>query len=165
MTQLTASRLRELLTYDSETGEFRWIVRRNGTKSGVAAGHKTARGYVHLRVESRLYKAHRLAWLYVHGEWPRDQIDHINGVYDDNRIANLREANSSQNKRNTGPYRNNLSGIKGVSWRPRDSRWQAEIRVNGRRHYLGYFKTSEEASAAYAAAAAAMHGEFARTTR
>lgn len=166
MTQLTASRLRELLNYDSETGEFRWRVkpRNNRIKEGDVAG-TTSHGYRHINVDGRIYRAHRLAWLYTYGEWPKHCLDHINLLRSDNRIANLREATRSENNRNTGVRSHNLSGRKGVSWSKGAQKYFARIRVDGVQHYLGLFESADDAARAYATAALDLHGEFARTAR
>jgi HNH endonuclease len=163
--KLTADRLRQLLSYDPETGIFRWRVQPNSrVPVGAVAGCVESSGYRRIRIDGRLYLAHRLAWLYVHGECPAGEIDHINGVKDDNRIVNLRPATDAQNRWNIDRHKNNKSGFKGVA---RDSRrlarpWKAGITVNGRRIRLGQFRTAEEASAAYEAAAREHHGPFAR---
>lgn len=107
------------------------------------------------------YKAHRLAWLYMHGELPDKSIDHINGLKTDNRIANLRLATNAQQKQNRPRNLNNSSGYKGVA--RAETKWRARINANGRHYYLGRFDTPEDAHNAYVAAAHRLHGEFART--
>jgi hypothetical protein len=161
MKLITQNELRQLLSYDHETGIMRWIVRRKGVKLGAVAGCHDYDGYRLIKVNQRYYKAHRLAWLYVHGEWPNGIIDHINGNPDDNRITNLREADASRNAFNQGPRANGSSGYKGVH-RQRN-KWRATIQVNGRKTVLGLFDCPEEAAAVYAEAARRLHGEFART--
>src|SRR4029450_2313606 len=116
MTELTAERLRELLDYDPETGDFTWKVNRRCVRSGSVAGNvNCVDGYCYIGVDARRYHAHRLAWLYIKGAWPNDQIDHINGNKADNRFANLRQATHSQNQANGGRYSNNASGYNGVT--------------------------------------------------
>jgi hypothetical protein len=105
---------------------------------------------------------HVLAWFYTHGVWPADQLDHINGDKSDNRIDNLRIATASQNKANSGPYRNNPTGLKGAYWYKPLQMWVSKIRKDGKLHHLGYFATAEEAHTAYCEAAKRLHGEFAR---
>lgn len=149
---LTAARLRLRMSYDEATGVFRW--RDTGRVAGYPAG---AAGRLQIYVDGVARYAHRLAWLYVHGEWPDGQIDHINGDKHDNRIANLRVLpGTAQNKQNQSrAYRNNRSGMLGVS---RDgSRWRARIMVDGKSKTLGRFDTPEEASAAYRRAKAELH--------
>src|SRR5712664_3026918 len=99
-TILTAERLRELLNYDPETGIFRWDVVRRGCGIGKEAGTSVSAGYRQISIDRRAYSEHRLARLYVHGHWPLDEIDHINGVRDDNRLSNLRQATRSENAQN-----------------------------------------------------------------
>jgi hypothetical protein len=153
---ISVERLRELLAYDPETGVFTW---RTGPRAGMVAGGLKSYGYLAVW---RCYKSHRLAWLYMTGDWPLTQIDHINRVRTDNRFDNLREATHAENVRNSGRRKDNASGFKGVSWHQRGKCWQVSIFKDGRRVHLGSYKTTEEASAAYAAAAQRMFGEFAR---
>jgi hypothetical protein len=158
---ITAEELRELLDYDPEAGVFTWRVSRGGCVAGSKAGSPDRDGYIRVSLNKRFYGAHRLAWLYVHGEWPSHEIDHINCDSADNRIANLRPATRSQNKANTGPYRTNTSGVKGVHWHVRAARWVARVQVNGREKHLGCFTNIEDAAAAYRSAAEKHFGEFA----
>jgi hypothetical protein len=158
-TELTADRLRELLSYDAETGAFTWLSGRGGTPAGARAGTRDAHGYVQIQVAGRLHKAHRLAWLYVTGEWPSKEVDHANGDRGDNRIANLREATSSENKQNQrrAHARNKSSGLLGVSWHEQAGRWRASICVDRKSRHLGLFDTAEAAHRAYTAAKAELH--------
>ena len=159
MTALTQARLKELLTYSPRTGVFTWRVTR-GPKAmaGAVAGTPHARGYVALMVDQKLYLAHRLAWLYVHGVWPEWTIDHRNGNRADNRIRNLRDVTLQVNLHNqTKPYNRNKSGLRGVSFEPRSNKWYSRIRVAGSNLMLGYFGTAQEAHAAYVAAKAVYH--------
>jgi len=106
------------------------------------------------------YGAHRLAWLLTHGEWPKDEVDHINGDRMDNRLSNLREATRSQNSMNIGARRTNKTGFKGV-WAYK-GRFRSQIALDGKRTSLGTFDTAQEAYSAYCAAVVKLHGEFAR---
>jgi hypothetical protein len=162
--ELTAERLREVLDYNPETGVFRRKIA-GGYKSKVGdiAGARRARGDFQINVDGKNYLAHRLAWLYVKGEWPQGWLDHINGHPGDNAFRNLRIANGSQNNCNRRTRRDNLSGLKGVTQDRRDQRYSARIKIKGRRTSLGYFDTPEEAHAAYCRASADLHGEFGRT--
>lgn len=149
---LTAHRLRELLAYNPDTGVFTWKVKYARAPLGAKAGAKDAYGYVVIRVDKVLYKAHRLAWLYTYGEWPKQSVDHINRVRDDNRIVNLRDVGQSINTLN-GPLRkSNQSGVTGVQWDEARQRWVARIKICYRQIYLGRYETKEEAIAARKAA-------------
>ena len=159
MSKLTAERLREVLSYIPESGIFYWLKTEKRVKAGDVAGSYT-QGYLNIQVDGVLYRAHRLAWLYVNGDWPEKGIDHINGVSTDNRIANLRDANQSQNTANSRRSINCKSGFKGVT--AYRSRWVASIGKAGRKKHIGVFDTPEEAHAAYLSAATKIHGEFAR---
>lgn len=154
---VTQSRLKELLDYDPGTGVFTWRVSRGNAKSGSVAGSKNGQGYLQIMVDGKRYKSHRLAWLYVHGKFPPEHIDHINRARADNRIANLRLATSSENPQNQRKRRNNTSGVVGVHWHKKLGKWQAYIMSNGRGIHLGYYGTIEEAAAARAAAKAKYH--------
>lgn len=155
--RVTAERLRELLDYNPATGVFKWKPTAQKRTKGLVAGSKHRGWYWIIAIDKRQYLAHRLAWLYVHGRWPLDQIDHVNGIRFDNRIANLREATTIQNRQNRKPK---VAGLKGV-WKYYN-RWRARIYANGKCIWLGTFSTQEAASAAYREAAIKHHGEFAR---
>ena len=164
---LTAKQLRAVLDYEPETGMFIWRARKKGAHlnswAGLRAGAKRDLGYIVIRIDYRLYRAHRLAWLYVHGRWPKGEIDHINGDPSDNRIANLRIATSSNQKMNSRLRTDNTSGIRGVYFEKRRSYWYFEIRANGYRHVSRKFTTAEEARAARIKFEHHLHGPFART--
>lgn len=152
--------LKDFLHYDPETGHWAWLVSGRGTRS-PRAGTVGKWGYIVIQFNGKLYRAHRLAWFYMTGEWPKEDIDHINRIKDDNRWCNLREASRSQNNINSGMRKHNTSGLKGVFYRSdRPKKWQAKIGLNGRGKHLGYFNTKEEAHAAYLAAARANYGDF-----
>jgi hypothetical protein len=158
---LTQERLKQLLNYDPETGVFTWKEdRRGGAKAGCVAGSYT-RGYREVRIDSRRYLSHRLAWLYIHGSFPVDELDHINRIKSDNRIANLREATHGQQGYNQGRRSNNRSGFKGGCWHKQRRKWLAQIMINGKRKHLGYFSTALEAALAYDKAAIRLFGPFA----
>jgi hypothetical protein len=145
--ELTQKRLKELLSYDQNTGLFYWKVSRRGVKQGTVAGTKTKRGYIQIRIDGKSYLAHRLTWLFFYGEWPKQHIDHINHNTSDNRIDNLREASQQENTKNRSKNKNNTSGISGVHWDKKSNKWQARIGVNGKRIHLGFFDNKEEAIA------------------
>jgi hypothetical protein len=163
---LTPEFVREVLDYDPATGEFRWRWRDdvraqwNGRYARTVSGTINNVGYRMIVIDKRLYLAHRLAWLHVSGAWPSDQIDHINGVRDDNRIEDLRESTRVENGRNSRRKSNNRCGFKGVSKYGR--KWRATISVGGKQQFIGYFATADAAHAAYCEASARLHGEFAR---
>ena len=155
---LTAERLRELLNYDPETGEFTWRVNRGGpAKAGSRAGTVRVRGYRAVYVDNKPYAEHRLAWLYTYGRWPTNHIDHRNGVGGDNRLANLRECTREENHQNRALNRNSTSGYPGVCWHRQIGKWEAYINHNGTRRYLGVFTDLEEAAEAYRIAKAKLH--------
>jgi hypothetical protein len=163
---LTAERLRKLLDYDPKTGKFSWKARTSARVSiGRLAGNVSVNGYIEIGIDGTSYTAHRLAWLYVTGEWPPKEIDHINGQPTDNRFTNLRAATVSENQMNKKMPINNTSGVKGVTWHERGKKWMASIGVNKRSIYLGLFTHLEDAAAAYERAAEKYFGEFARPER
>ena len=126
--------------------------------AGVSAGAVRPRdGYIQIAIRRKMYQAHRLAWLYVHGEWPRHQIDHINGNPADNRICNLRDVTQFENMQNLhGPLSRNKSGLLGVSRFLDYDLWRSRIMVNGKQTNK-YFKTKELAHEAYLKAKAELH--------
>ena len=144
--ELTAEYLRSVLHYDPETGIFTRKVRTSRrVKVGDIAGYPDGHGYLQIRVQSRLYKAHRLAWLYTYGERPKGQIDHINRNRSDNRIANLRDVSHKQNQQNSGKRHDNKSGHTGIYWYKQSFKWRACIMHNYKLIHLGYYNTIEEA--------------------
>lgn len=162
---LTAQYVRDLFDYDPETGELnRRIYRpgRKGSNSTLAGNLSGTRRYSAISIDGRFYQAHRLIWLVVTGEWPKEHIDHIDGNGANNRWANLREATHSQNLCNTPLRKTNQSGYKGVIFFKPKQKWRASLQLKGKTHHLGYFETPQEASAAYQRAAVELHGQFAR---
>lgn len=164
---LTAERLRELLHYDPETGIFRRRARimsrdRPSSMAGRITGNKPVHyGYGQIGVDNVVYQAHRLAWLYTHGRWPADEIDHINLDRLDNRLINLREATREQNGRNLKKSKANKTGLKGVS-RHHDGRYSAQIHLRRKKHHLGLFDCKAAAHFAYVVASDKLHKEFGR---
>lgn len=120
-------------------------------------------GYRTVKLGGKRYGAHRIVFALTHDRWPADEIDHADGDPLNNRPENLREATRSQNRANTRAGRNNTSGVKGVHWHRRYQKWKAVVHVNGERRFLGHFDTLEAAATAYANAAQAGHGAFAKT--
>jgi hypothetical protein len=159
---LTAERVRGALDYDPETGVFRWRERRPGVRAGHVTGSKNnVTGYLSIRLDGSLYYAHRLAWIYMTGEWPPQTIDHINLIRDDNRFANLRLATHYQNKLNIRRPHNNTSGFKGVH-RAVNGKFFARLKIEGKIIHLGTFDTAEEAATFRDREARRLHGEFYR---
>ena len=145
-------RVQELLDYDPATGEFYHRVNHRRARFGAVAGHIRPDGYVVLSVDHRLYSAHRLAWLHVHGYLPENQIDHIDQDPSNNRIENLREVSQSCNLRNCGNRKDNKSGVKGVAWFKHYGKWRAHITVNKCQFSLGYYDDFDDAVCARLAA-------------
>lgn len=161
---LVLDRLKEVVDYDQVTGWFTWRISgdadwrraRNGR-----AGSVSRKGYRWVLIDGKPFQAHRLAWFYMTGEWPNGQIDHRDLQRDNNAWDNLRLADNSKNQRNIRARRCSKTGLKGAS--PKGNRFVAQIQDGRGVRYLGMFNTAEEAHAAYAKAAAELHGEFART--
>lgn len=158
---IALERLQELLDYNPESGLLVWKVKTGRCSAGQIAGSLDNNGYVVVRVDRAIYKAHRLAWFLMMGAWPRGTIDHINGESADNRWANLREATYAQNNANRGLTARNKSGLKGVSWDKLAGRWRAQGSVGKQTRYIGLYDTKEEAGEAYRAWAMETYGEFA----
>lgn len=160
---LSVTTLREKLHYDPVTGIFRW--RQSPTisvPSGAVAGSLSKQGghYV-IGIGRKTYLAHRLAWLYVHGEWPNGILDHINRDRTDNRIENLRLITKAGNSINRDAPANSKTGRPGVSWSTSRSKWRAYITVNNRQKHLGHFSNFWEACEARANGEVEHFGEFA----
>jgi hypothetical protein len=169
---ITRERLLERLDYNPETGVFTWkakpvaswVDRRwNNRYAGQHAGYVNTMGYVAINIAKTMYLAHRLAWLYVHGELPDSELDHIDRNPSNNSISNLRQADRRTNNYNKGKQSNNTSGVKGATWNKAKGKWQVNIAYNGKNTYVGRFDTLEDAASAYEAAARRFHGEFANT--
>ena len=163
--------LQELFNYDEKSGILTWKKARTGTiKAGdtagtvhVANGNKYLVVYLSIDGKSSHYVVHRIAWLYVTGEDPGDfVIDHIDGDSLNNCFSNLRKATHSQNICNSKLRKDNVAGLKGVCFRSQRNNYQASIKKNGKKIYLGTFDTPELAHMAYCKAAAELHGDFAR---
>lgn len=159
--RITQERLKQFLNYDSETGHFIWKISKGRSKAGsIAGGKNITLGYWQLRIDNQLYWAHRLAWLYEHGEMPEFILDHINGDKLDNRIANLRlcpNGNGDNMQNRTAPLKNNRAGLLGAYYFKRTNKFMSSIQVDGKHIHLGYFDTAEDAHAAYKQAKAKHH--------
>lgn len=165
-TGLTADHVRERLDYNTDTGILTWKYwapagpRWNGKWPGKSAGTKHPCGRIAIKIGGGVYLAHRLIWLYVHGEWPPQDIDHRMRDGGNNRLINLRAATHQQNMRNCKKHKNNTTGLKGVFLYK--NRFRAQIGVDKKSVHLGIFETVQAAHAAYCAAAVHYFGEFAR---
>lgn len=159
MIKPSVERVRHLFMYEPTTGIFtRRVTTSNHptAQAGYIAGSKNRLGYVIIFVDGYAYKAHRLAWVHTYGEWPTKHIDHIDGNPSNNRIANLRDVSRSANLQNQRkPHTVTTSGFLGVT--TSGSRWQANIRFNGNRKYLGVHDTPELAHEAYLKAKRELH--------
>lgn len=147
------------MEYSKHTGLFLWRMQRGNsvTVAGSIAGTTRADGYVRIKIDGNFYRAHRLAWFYVTGIWPSDQIDHKDRNRSNNRWNNLRQATRSQNGANMTRVKSSLKGAFKDG-----NRWRSHIKVSGRCIYLGMFGSPESAHSAYVEAAKKYHGEFSR---
>lgn len=151
---MTADELRGVLRYCHDSGVFTWRVAVSTcVRAGAVAGAMDDAGYVVIRYHGKSYKAHRLAWLYVHGVWPEGVIDHRNRVKSDNRIDNRRDVDAVVNANNVERANaGSRSGLRGVSWFSQYGTWRANVQVAGHRRFLGDFDCKHAARAAYVAA-------------
>lgn len=146
--------------YNKDNGDFIWKCYRSpNAMKGGKAGHLNTYGYRIINIGGKAYFAHRLAWIMTYGYEP-EEIDHINGNKDDNRLCNLRECSRMQNVRNVGLRKDNTSGYKGVSFYYPNGKWMSCIAIHGKTMNLGYYVTKEQAFSAYCLAAYMFHGEF-----
>lgn len=146
LSNMTQELLKTYLDYSPDTGLFTWKVQKsNIIKIGQVAGHVSSGGYVCIALNRKIYKAHRLAWLYVYGIWPKGEIDHINGQHSDNRLENLRDATKIENMRNMPMQKSNTSGVVGVNFSKKRGKWIARIATNDTRLYLGAYSVFEDA--------------------
>lgn len=159
--EITQTELKELLTYNTDTGLFTWNALTNPRmRSNGVAGYTRSNGYVLLKLKGRQHLAHRLAWLYVHGHFPDGLLDHIDRDPSNNRIANLRIATSVQNGGNRAINRTNTSGYRGVSYNTAARKFYAFMNTDNKNTYLGSFDTPEAASAVIEARRNELYGEF-----
>ena len=150
--------LREILSYDPETGEFKWAVRRKGTRGlGSTAGVTLSNGYRQIMIDGNHYLEHRLAYMWMTGDFPSQDIDHINRDRADNRWFNLRVVNKSENMFNRRLDKRNKFGYTGVSWDASRGKWKANIQAYRKPEFLGFFDSVESASSAYQAAKLKLH--------
>lgn len=146
---LTQEYLKSILHYNPETGIFiRLFAKKRTDLLNKEAGCIQNHGYRAILINGRSYLSHRLAWLYMKGEWPQAELDHINHNRTDNRWNNLRQITQQHNKKNQTMNGNNKSGITGVSWYKQTNKWRAQIRHNGKKINLGYFNSIDDAAKA-----------------
>jgi len=138
---ITQKRLKELLHYDPATGIFTWLVSRTRVRKGDRAGSLQSSGYRCIGIDGKLYQESRIAFLYMEGYFPENDVDHINRKKDDNRWCNLRHVSRRCNMRNTGLQKNNKSGVKGVCWHRNKGKWAVQIKVNGKMIHLGCYES------------------------
>jgi hypothetical protein len=144
----------QLFSYDPETG---LVIRK---VSGVEVGSETSDGYLSVYRKGKNYKLHRVAWLLTYGDWPEEFIDHINGDRQDNRLQNLRLADNSENLMNCVVYSNNKSGVKGVCWDSKRSKWRVTLTTGKKTEHLGYLISLEDAKALIEFHRQLKHGEY-----
>lgn len=155
---ITQKRLKEVVNYDAETGLFTAIINRRSCRTGKILGTLDPKGYVRIGIDNKVYAAHRLAWIYIYGEQPKNQIDHINGKRNDNRIVNLRDVCSQFNTQNQKKApKNSSTGCLGVSWSNQKRKFRASIVVNNKQIHIGFFNDKKEASVAYQKAKQKLH--------
>jgi len=149
--KLNQTYLKNILSYNPNTGDFTWLINKNSYGGKVKIGKKAGtllttgknkgwnqKSYWYIGINRQRYLAHRLAWFYMKGAWPKE-IDHIDHNGLNNKWFNLREVTHKENSKNTTLNRNNKSGYTGVTWYKAYNKWTAQIMVNGKCKGLGYF--------------------------
>lgn len=173
---ISAEYARQLLDYDPETGILTWKARTpdmfkdgmrrdaeqecrrwNSKHAGKVAGGLHPRGYLTIAIEGVRYAQHRICWLIETGNWPKDGLDHKNGIRSNNQFKELREATDAQNQQNQKLRIDSTSGFRGVSWHKKASKWTAYIHIDGNKKYLGLYTDKESAYAAYLLAKSKFH--------
>jgi len=145
---ISVERLKQVVSYDPDAGLFTWLQSRPGCAPGSNCGTVSPHGYRIIFIDGKPYRAARLAWFYMHGEWPSGHVDHINGNKLDDSICNLRDVSPQENARNQRLNKNSKTGVNGVRWREGRRVWEAYIRMNGRWSFLGQHRTLFDAVAA-----------------
>lgn len=164
---ITHERLLELLAYDPETGEFRWKIQKaHRNKIGELAGYinilPSGYQYRSMMIEYRNYRASRLAWFYMTGEWPDKTIDHIDTNSLNDKWNNLREANDIEQCRNKGVRKNSRTGVKNVTWHKQTQKWNVYFTFNGKKKSYGLYEDLELANLVACEIRDSLHGKFAR---
>ena len=157
---ITLQELKTRFEYNPLTGIFIRLKSSKGHRAGEVAGTRMKHGHISIGYGKRKYLAHRLAWYYVNGNWPKDQIDHINGNPTDNRICNLRETTQAQNRQNQHKSKAGERRYMGTTFCKRAQKWISQCTLNGVTKYVGSFDTAEEASKAYLKVKQDMHEYF-----
>jgi hypothetical protein len=154
--------LREYFRYDDTTGRFYWIKNKHRATAGSLAGTLSNEGYLMLTLSRKKYSAHRVAWLFANGHWPKQHIDHINGIRSDNRICNLRDVSNKENLHNIrGPYSSNkTSKYLGVHFCKTSKKWVSQIHANGKKTKIGQYDCEELAHESYIAEKRRVHHGF-----
>lgn len=152
--------LKEVLDYNPETGIFTWKISAGTVCHGQEAGYLNTQGYRVIQIKGQNYRAHRLAWFYMTGRWPKEGIDHKNGIKDDNWWGNLRECDQTQNLYNSKLRSDNSTGVKGVCWNKMVGKYMARVYISGQEKHLGVFTEIEDAESAVKQAREKYHGEF-----
>ena len=157
---ITQKILKNMLSYDAKSGLFTWIYPKcRKLKKGDSAGGMIGK-YLSIQIDGVRYKSHRLAWLYMYGEFPSKSLDHINEIKTDNRIGNLREATTAQNMQNITKIKSSSSSSSqymGVTWHKRNKKWYVRIKVNYIEKYIGSFDSETDAALAYLNAKRELH--------
>ena len=162
---ITQQRLKSEVSYNPLSGLFFWVKPGRRRTIGVPIGCVSKYGYITIQINKQKYQAHRLAWLYVNGEFPKTELDHINRNRKDNRIDNLRTATRFDNMKNMTRHKDGKSGKKGVSWHKNRKCWNAQIMIEGRNKFLGHFDNKDDAALTYDIAAKKHYKEFASTNQ
>jgi hypothetical protein len=154
--------LKEYLHYNPDTGDFIWVKSpAYFLQTGNIAGHiSKSTGYSIVKLKGIKYKAHKLAWLFSYGTWPKSKIDHIDCIKHNNILSNLREVTDSQSSCNIKRNSLNSSGVKNIGWHKGSNRWRVRIAVKGKPAYCGYFSSLEEAEKIAIAKRIELHGEY-----
>ena len=160
--ELTQEELKKKFIYNPTTGLFTKLSDPQGKVGTIWQRNDRISAYHKIGIKNYQFLAHRLAWLYMNGEWPKNEIDHIDGNGLNNRWSNLRHATRAQNSTNSPAQKSNKIGLRGVHFHKGAKKWRAQICKNLKITHLGYFDTPEQASVAYQKAARVFHGEFVR---